>query len=807
MGTIGHDVRYAARVLMRSPGITAVTVLTLALGVGATTAIFSIVNGVLLRPLAYPESDRLVYVHEFISTLADKLPVLPVSARHFLEWRQRCSSFENLSLLCSGPVNLTGKDEPEVLVAVRASANLFETLRVQPALGRTFAAEEEAEGGYRVVVISDRFWRRKFHGTPLVLGATLTLDQEVYTVIGVLPADLRLPNPRPITIPEQPDVLIPKILTASERNDLMGNFEFHVIARLKSGVTREMAAAELDVIGAQLVKMAGEQFQLRAIVKSLKEAVVQDSRRGLLIVLGAVGSVLLIACLNLAILHLVRAEGRSGESAIRMALGANRWQLLRQALTEMFLLIALGATLGVMMAGAGLGGLIRITPGDMPRLNQVRMDGNVLGFALLLAGVTMLLFGLLPAWRMASNRTEQVLQPGGRTATTTPMGLRLRNILVAVEVSLSVVLLVAAGLLLRSFMRVMHVDKGFYAPAVLAVDVAPSPATYGTEESIRAFHERLLTHLTSAPGIRSTAIVSRLPLRGQGWLNSVSVPGDARPALERPMADVRFVSADYFLTMGIPLRAGRTFDDGDKARRVAVISETLAGLLWPGQEVVVGRRFSRGGGECEVIGVVKDVLTQADRQPVPMVYHPYWDGAPAATTVVARAAGDPLTIAGSVREAIRNTDADLPVFRVCTMREILEMSVSQRRFLMLLTSTFAVCALVLAALGIYGVVSYSATRRTREMGIRMAFGARPFDIYHIVLRRAMAPVLLGLFAGMVGACAAGRLLRSLLYEISPSDPLIIVTVVAAMFVVAVAACYVPARRAARIDPMVALRYE
>jgi len=807
MRMLWQDVRYGFRTLARTPGYAVVIVLTLALGIGATTAIFSMVNGVLLRPLAYPESDRLVYVHEFISTLADKLPVLPVSARHFLEWRQRCSSFENLSLLSSGPVNLTGKGEPEILAVVRASANLFETLRVRPALGRTFTAEEETEGGHRVVIISDRLWRRKFHGTPSVLGTALTLDREVYTVIGVLPAGLRLPNPRPITIPEQPDVLMPKVFTASERNDLMDNFEFHVIARLKGGVTREMAAAELDVIGAQLVKIVGAQFELRAIVKSLKEAMVQDSQRGLLVVLGAIGSVLLIACVNLAILHLVRAEGRRGESAIRMALGANRLQLLRQGLTEMSLLIVLGATLGVMVAWAGLGALIRITPADIPRLDQVRMDGNVLGFALLLIGVTTLLFGLLPAWRMASSRTEQVLQPGERTTTTTPMGLRLRNTLVTVEVSLGVVLLITAGLLLRSFMRVMHADKGFHAPAVLAMEVAPSPVTYGTKEQIRDFHERLLTHLTSAPGIRSAAIVSRLPLRGQSWLSGVWVPGDVRPGFERPMANVRFISADYFQIMGIPLRAGRSFDDSDKSRKVAVISETLASLLWPEQEVVVGRRFLRGGDECEVIGVVKDVLTQADQKPVPMVYHPYWDGAPAATTVVARAAEDPFSIAGPVREAIRSTDADLPVFRICTMREILEMSVSQRQFLMLLTSTFAVCALVLAALGIYGVVSYSATRRTREMGIRMAFGARPFDIYHIVLRRGMTPVVLGLLAGVGGACALGRLLRSLLYEISPGDPLTLAAVVTTMSLVAVAAGYLPARRAARIDPMAALRCE
>ena len=804
MNTIWHNIRYSCRTLLRSPSFTVVTVLTLALGIGATTAIFSLVNGVLLHPLTYPESARLVYLHEFIPALADKLPILPVCARHFMEWQKRCSSFESLSLIEPGSMNLTGKGEPERLRAVRVSANLFETLRMQPALGRTFAAEEEEEGRNSVVVISDGLWRRKFNTDTSAVGNTITLDNEVYTVVGVLPAGFRFPNPR--GIPDRPDILTPKVFTDVERSELMGGFNSHVFARLNDSITCQQATAELNVIAAQLMKMAGRDIGLRAIVTPLKDAIVSNSRRGLLVVLGAVGSVLLIACLNLAILHLVRAEGRSFDSAVRIALGANRWILLRQALTEMLLLTLFGATFGVMVAWAGLGTLKSIIPAHIPRLDQVHIDGNVLCFALLLTGVTTLLCGLFPALRTARSHAEKVLRAGGRTATTSTGGLRLRNTLVTVEVTLCVVLLITAGLLLISFVRVIRADKGFHAPSVLAVDINPSTVKYDTPERVRDFHERLLTNVQSAPGVHSAAIVSKLPLRGQAYLSTVWIEGDLRPELERPIANVRFISADYFQTMGIALLAGRTFDERDRSRKVAVISERLAHTLWPEQEAVVGRRFMHKT-EYEVIGVVKDVPAYAEQGPVAMVYRPYWDGAWAHTVVVSRAIDGPFSIIDSVREAIRRADSDLPVSGMYTMREVLETSVSYRRFQILLISTFAVCAVLLAGLGIYGVVSYAVARRTREMGIRLAFGARPVDIYHIVLRRGMTPVALGLLAGIAGACALGRLLRSMLYEISPGDPLTFVSVVTVMFLVAIAACYIPARRAAKVDPMEALRYE
>ncbi len=807
-----RDVRYGTRVLSNDPKFTITVVLTLALGIGATTAVFSLVNGVLLRPLRYREPERLVWLHEYLPGLAEKFPVLPVNARHFLQWRQASSSFTSLSLLHRRAMNLTGRGEPEKLNTVAASASLFETLGVQPALGRAFGPEEDEEGRPRVVVLSDRCWRRKFSADPSILGTTVTLDREVYTIVGVLPAEFRLPSPNPWGVPgaalrSLPDLYTPKVFTAAEKRELMGLFNFDVLGRLKIGVTWEQALAELNGITTGLVKTVGEDLEVRVVVKPLKEAMVEGSRRALLMLLGAVGAGLLIACLNLASLSLVRAERHSFDAALRTALGASRTHLLRQVLTETGLVAVLGAALGVTVALVGLRLLVRVAPADIPRLNEVRIDGPVLLFALGVTVATMLLLGLLPAWRIAQSRPEHVLRAAGRTVATAA-GLRIRSALIGIEVGLGVVLLVIAGLLLNSFAHVIRADKGFHAPTVLAVGVAPSPGTYEIPEQRRQFHARLLEEVASAPGVRSAALVSALPLTGQDWLCPVWLAGDSRQGMERPIANVRFVSAGYFDTMGIPLVEGRTFAETDRARGVALISQRLARVLWPQDDWVVGRRFlHENGREYEVIGVAANVRTYVDRETAPALYRPYWDGAPAQTIVAARSLGDPFSIAGAVRAAIRNADSEVPIAALRTMREVLDDAVSQRRFQMLVASLFAGSALLLAALGIYGVVSYSVARQTRDIGIRAALGARPVDLCGMVLLRGMAPVGVGLFAGVVGALAIGRLLRSLLYEISPHDPLTILAVSAVVVTTAVAACYLPARRAARVDPMTALRYE
>ncbi len=808
MGTLWQDIRYGVRMLVRSPGYAIVMVLTLALGIGATTAIFSMVNGVLLRPLAYPQSQQLVFVTQFSPRVVDKFPLLPVGGRLFIEWRQRCSSFESLSLISQYPTTLTGTGEPEQLETLEVSANLFGTLRMQPAMGRVFTAEDE-EGSSRVAIISDGLWRRKFGANPSILGETITLNDDAYTVVGVLPETFRFPNVNPfgvalLEISPRPAIFLPKVFTERERSDPMAGI-FRVVGRLKDGVTCEQAAVELNVIMAQVVDTARlNDLDLHAVVKPLKEILVQDSRRGLLIILGAIGALLLIACLNLGILGLVRAERRGLESAVRSALGASRTQLLRQAIMETILIALPGAALGVAVATAGIDILVRITPADIPRLGEVRIDGNVLFFAVALTVITTVLSGILPAWRTAATNIEHVVKAGGRTATSDAVGLRIRSGLVAAEVGLGVMVLVTAGLLLGSFARIMYADRGFQAPAVLAADIPLPPAE---EKRAISFHDRLLEHLTSAAGVESAAIVSALPLEGEHWVNPVWLPGDTRPEWERPLANVRVVSPGYFKTMGIPLLEGRTFDRTDRSRNVVVISQRLARALCPGQDTVVGQKVMEQGPEREIIGVVKDVRARADHDAVPMLYHPHWFTNRRNITVVARTKGDPLSISGSVRAAVHDTDADAPITNLRTMRGVLEESVSQRRFQMLLTSIFAVCALLLGGLGIYGVVSYSVTRRTREMGIRAAFGARPLDLCSMVLRQGMTPIVLGLIFGVAGALACGRILNSLLYETEAHDPLVISVVVAVVLVTAALASYLPARRAARIDPMVALRYE
>ena len=596
MKTIWQDIRYGLRSLGRSPGFAGVAVLILALGIGATASIFSVVDSVLLRPLAYPEAQRLVWLHEFMPVLAAKFPVLPVNARHFMEWRQRCSSFACLSLIQPSATNLTGRGEPEVLNRVSVSANLFETLGVQPTLGRAFLAQEDEEQHSRAAVLSDRFWRRKFGAATSAVGETVILDGQVYMVVGVLPPSFRLPNPNPfdsadLAINAQPDVYVPKVFTQSEKNELMGQFNFAVLGRLKPGVTRDQASAELNVMAAELVKMAGEQLELRAVVQPLKEAVVGDSRHGLLLLLGAVGVGLLIACLNLASLGLVRAEQHSFDAAVRAALGAPRWRLLQAVLIQTGLVSLMGAVLGVLAAGAGLRLLVHIAPSDIPRLDEARIDSHVLVFTLVLTVGTVLLSGLLPAWRMAQSRPEHVLRTAGRTVTGA--GLHMRNVLVGMEVGLGVILLIIAGLLLNSFARVTRADKGYNAPTVLAADVVLPPAKYYDWERIREFYTRLLQEATSAPGVRSAAVISALPLEGETWVSPVGLAGDTRRDLERPMANVRFISPGYFETMGIRLTEGRVFGDADRAegggRFPAAGASTVAARRVGGRTTVPAR--------------------------------------------------------------------------------------------------------------------------------------------------------------------------------------------------------------------------
>jgi putative ABC transport system permease protein len=805
------DVRFAVRAIVHEPGFVVLCVLMLALGIGANTSIFTIVNGVLLRPLPYRDPDGLVALREIIPAVAATYPTLPVSARHFTEWRQRCSSFTSLSAMSTGTANLTGTGEPERLQTARVSADFFETLGVRPALGRGFQTGEDTEGQDRVVILTDGLWRRRFNSDPGIVGRTVTLDSAAQTIVGVLPASFRFPTASVLDSGtpaiEKPELFKPITFSKSEMNELMGTFNYNVVARLKDGVSREGALAELNVTAAQLEKLSGEKVDLRASVTSVQESVVGTSRRGLVVLLGAVGSVLLIVCVNLANLTLARAERRAREWAVRAALGANPARLVRQMLAESMLIAGAGGILGVALAAGSLDLLLKHAPGNLPRLDEVRLDSAVLLAALGVTGLTGLLFGLAPAWRSARTDPQGTLKSGGRTSTTAIEGARFRSALVGAEVVLSTVLLTLAALLAGSFVRIVQADKGFKAPAVLAVDVAIPATKYGDMEKRNRFHDQLLSRLESQPGIASAAICTALPLTGETWVDAAWAPGDTRPQVERPIANVRFVSADYLGTMGIPLLSGRTFTDADRKRKVAILSERMARQIWPGLDAV-GRQFTRGDNSLyEVIGVAGDVRADPHKAPVAMIYRPYWDWAPRQVTLAVRAAGDPRSAAGTVRAAIRSVDPDLPVPQMRTMQEILEQSVEVRRFQMLLAAAFGGTALLLAALGIYGVVSCSVAHRTNEMGVRLALGARPWDLHRMVVIQAMLPVGLGLVIGIAVALAGGKLISTMLYEVRAGEPWVLASVAALLLFVSLAACWAPARRAATQDPLEALRYE
>ena len=801
------DLRYSARSLRREPGFAATAVLTVALGIGANTAIFSVVDGVLLRPLPYSQPERLVGLREVVPAFAQTYPTLPVSARHFVEWRQRTHSFERFSVIDPASATLTAAGEPVQLDILRVSADLFRTLGVEARFGRTFADGEDQDGHDRVAVISDSLWRERFHSDPAVVGRTIHLNARPFTVIGVLPPQFRCPSLQVLTNGKsnvrQPGLFIPKVFSKDELGELMGNFNYNVVARLKPGVTIAAAGAELNLVAKQLEQLSGEKLDLHATVSPLLDSMVGQSRRGLMVLLGAVAAVLLIVCANLANVMLARAERQSRESAIRTALGAGFGRLIRHSLTEALLIALLGGTLGTLIAAGSLGALVRIAPADIARLDEVRLDARVLGFAIAITTVTGLLFGLAPAWRSARTDPQSALKAGGRSASGTRGGLRLRSALVMAEVSVSTVLIAAAALLISSFFRVIHADKGFRAPTVLAADVQIPSAIYQDDRQHNQFFQRVIERLAAQPGVIAAAVTTALPLQGETWLDNVAVPGDTRSLWQQPTANIRFVSPDYFRAMGIPMRTGRPFRADDR-KNAAIVSEGLAGLLWPGQDAV-GRQFTDGDQLRQVIGVAGDVRADPDKPPVAMVYRPYWDWSPTKVTLVARAMGEPRSIAGAIRASVHAIDPNVPPSEIRTLEDVLDQSVAQRRFQMRIAGSFAAAALLLAALGIYGVVSYSVARRTQEMGIRMALGARANHVYRMIVRQSMAPVFLGLAVGVAGALAAGRVMASLLYEVSPRDPSLLAAATLFLAVIGIAASVLPARRAVHTDPLQALR--
>jgi putative ABC transport system permease protein len=802
METLLQDVRYGVRMMRKRPGFTAVVVLTLALGIGANTAIFSVVNAVLLRPLPYRNAERLVWVAGNVRGGTNRASVSPPD---YVDYRAQNTVFEEFAASTSvpSPVNLTGAGEPERLTGSRVTANYFRAFGVEPALGRGFGADEERTGSAPIAVLSDGLWKRRFGGDPSIVGKTLTLDGKAVTVVGVAPPEFQYPAGTELWLPLDFDDPEMKIRAA--------HF-LRPIGLLKNGVTLEQARAETDLIARRLEEQYAETnagWSLTLV--PLQEQVVGGVRTSLWVLLGAVGFVLLIACANVSNLMLARAAARRRELALRAALGASRWRVARQQLTENVLLSLAGGALGLLLAAWGVDLLAALGAGDIPRAREIGVDGRVLAFTAALSVLTGLAFGLLPALRASRSDLNEVLKDAGR-GTSGPGRGRVRAALVVSEIALSLVLLAGAGLLVKSLISLLSVNPGFDPANVLTLRINLARARYARPEQAAAFFSDLQRRVAGLPGVEAAGMISELPLSGQP--NDMYFYVAGRPpqtADQKVTADYRRVNQDYFRAMRIPVLRGRDFTEQEVAgnAQVVVINETLARQFFPDEDPL-GKRLVIDFGkqeQFEIVGVAGDVLHRSlDGGVYQMMYAPTLRIG-GTNLVVRTSSADPLALAAAVRGEVAAIDRDQPVSAVRAMREVVSGSVAQQRFRTLLLATFAGVALLLAGVGIYGVIAYSVTHRTHEIGIRMALGAGAGDILKMVVGQGMALALAGVAVGLLAALALTRVLSSLLFGVTATDAVTFAAVSLLIAAVALLACLVPARRATKVDPMVALRYE
>jgi predicted permease len=811
LATMIQDVRYAFRTLRRSPGFTVVVVGTLALGIGATTAIFSVVNAILLQPLPYSNGDRLVWIWE--NNLSKNIPINPASPGNLNDWRSQSRLFERLSAWEGQSFNLTSRGTPERVLGARVFADFFDVVGIRPALGRTFHPEEDRAGAGAVALLSHGFWQRRFGGDPSILGRTITVDGKTFTVIGIIPSGQTVPF-------NLFELWIPFALDADHMG-AHGERFLRPVGRLKRGVSVRQAQAELGAIARRLEELYPlENTGAGVTVIPLKEMFVGEMRRPLLVLLAAVALVLLIACANVANLTLARAIAREKEIALRSALGASRLQLTRQLFTETLLLCALGTASGLGLAAYGVQLLRSFVPSvsvtykvPIPGASEIGVDGRVLSFTLVLSVVTATLCGLAPARRTSRADLNGSLKGGRGSAGSISLG-RFRNTLVVAEVALALMLLVCAGLMIESFRRLQAVRLGFDPQDVLTVSLTLPEAKYREARQRAEFFARLLERVESLPGVKSAAVTDYLPLSGHWGTAAFSIEG--RPPLARGdflVADVRTVSPGYFGTMAIPRVDGRGFktSDDEAAPQVVVINQTMARRFW-GSENPIGRRLDLGDAQNpdfrEIVGIVADVRHFGiDVEPHAEMYLCHLQAPGGRMTLVVRTAAEALSLATAVRSEVLAVDAEQPVYDVQSLQQLVAQSMALRRFAMLLLAGFAVVALCLASIGIYGVISYVVGRRTREIGVRMALGAGRQQVLGLVVGQGMKLAFVGIITGLAGAVAATRALRSLLFEIKPLDPRTFLVVTLTFAAVALLACWLPARRAAGVNPMEALRDE
>jgi predicted permease len=809
--TLWQDLRFALRMLRRSPGFTAVAVLTLALGIGANTAIFSVVYAVLLKPLPYPNSEQLVIVFE--ANLSQGIPANGFSYNNFKEMRKQNSVFSELAGVQNHDLTLTGSGEPSVVHTVDVTPELLSLFGENPLAGRTFRAEDGKLGAAPMVVLSEGLWRAQFAADPNIVGTAISLDKKSFTVIGIMPARFQPPltgEAEQIWIPIAQDPLWSRFV------EKQGGHWLRLIGRLKPGISLAQAEAELDSFSARLAREFpaennGWTFHLRP----LQQAIAGDVKPALLVMLGSVGLVLLVACANIANLLLARATSRAREIAVRIAIGAGRTRIVRQLLTEAAFLGLLGGIAGILLAYWGVHALTSILPPNLPSVNAIHVDGVVLGFALLLSVVAGLVFGLAPAFFAADSSLRTSLQEGSGRGGEGGRRKRARSILAVAEISLAMVLLVAAGLLIRSFVSLTSVNPGFQADHILTAQVSLPQFQYSKPEQWAAFADDLLTRVQAEPGLRDSAIAIPLPII-EGNINlAFNIVGSAPTnSGSSRTADYVAASPGYFRIMGVPLLSGRTFDERDvmASPRITVISAALARIYFPNQDPI-GRRMVFGlppnmGAEREIVGVVGDVRdTMLGKDPAPMMYVPYAQAPFWGAIVVSKTSLSTGAFAALLRKDAGNIDKDLPVNEIQSLPDALSKSVAQPRFRTLLLGIFGAMALVLAAAGIFGVISYSVSSRTHEIGIRVALGAQRETILWMVLKETLFLAIAGLAIGIPCALAASRLLGHMLFGISPNDPATLGVVAFILAAVAALAGYVPARRAMRVDPIIALRHE
>ena len=810
------ELRYAVRGLLKRPAFSVVAVLTLALGIGANTAIFSVVNATLLRPLPFKDPERVVMIWGYLPQMAQTADKLPNSAANFLGLKSQSQSFERLAVFRSWSWQLTGGGEPELLRGARVSADFFEAVGAGPMLGRAFTTEEDLPNRAPVAIISHGLWQRHFGGDRNVLGKTIILTGQNAMVVGVMPEGFQFPggaNMIPgLQFALQNDVWVPLAFTDEERQR-QGNLNLATIGRLKPGVSAAQGEAELRAIQ-QGLPLGTIGFTLNVL--PLHQQMVGTIRKPLLVLLATVAFVLLIACANIANLLLARATSRQKEIAIRAALGAARKRIVGQLLTESLLLSLTGGAIGLLLAVWGNSLLVSLIPREVPRINDVGVDARILLFTLGVSIVTGLIFGLVPALQASRFDLNQSLKEGVRGMTSGVRHNRLRSLLVVSEIAMALVLLIGAALLMKSFVRLLHVNPGFNPANVLTLDVqlpTVSPSRYERNEEQAAFFERVLAQVQALPGVESAGGVVSLPLSGAFESTDVILEGQESEQhdAQRPEADYTSVTPEYFATLQIPLLQGRQFTAQDKsdAPFTIIVNDILAARLWP-NENPIGKRLRVGfeDKQREVIGVVGSIKqTTLDAKARPAMYMPHLQAPTPGLTLLVRTRGEPLSMAAAVRQEVRAIDRDVPVTQVQTMEKVLGASVAQPRFSMLVVGLFAVLALFLSAVGIYGVMAYAVSRRAHEIGVRMALGAGANQVLKLVLKDGMTLALAGIALGLIGAFALTRLMASLLFGIGAKDPATFISVAVFLALIAFIACYIPARRATKVDPLIALRNE